>query len=78
LFHDLKRTSASRGYRSGMGLPDISKRLGHTSIKTTERYLNIKLGASGQIKKFEEYSRKFRNSVQDGAKYGTKLSVINT
>lgn len=42
-FHDLRRTFASFMYSKGVPLLTISKLLGHRSVKTTERYLNVKL-----------------------------------
>ena len=42
-FHDLRRTFASMMYAKGVPLLTISKLLGHRSVKTTERYLNVKL-----------------------------------
>ena len=42
-FHDIRRTFASTLYRSGVPLLTVSKLLGHRSVKTTERYLGVKL-----------------------------------
>jgi integrase len=42
-FHDLRRTFASTLYRSGVPLLTVSRLLGHRSVKTTERYLGVKL-----------------------------------
>lgn len=42
-FHDMRRTFASTLYRSGIPLLTVSKLLGHRSVKTTERYLGVKL-----------------------------------
>ena len=42
-FHDLRRTFASILYSKGVPLLTISKLLGHRSVQTTERYLNVKL-----------------------------------
>ena len=36
--HDLRHTHASFGVGGGLGLPIIAKLLGHTQIRTTERY----------------------------------------
>lgn len=41
--HDMRRTFASTLYRSGVPLLTVSKLLGHRSVKTTERYLGVKL-----------------------------------
>lgn len=38
-FHDLRHLYAVEELRSGRGLYDLSKHLGHTSVKTTEIYL---------------------------------------
>ena len=39
-FHDLRHLFAVEALRSGMGIYDLSQHLGHTSVKTTEIYLN--------------------------------------
>lgn len=41
--HDLRRTYAQLGYDAGVSLTQISKLLGHTSVATTQRYLNLDL-----------------------------------
>jgi integrase len=41
--HDLRRTYAQIGYESGVPITQISKLLGHASIATTQRYLNLDL-----------------------------------
>ena len=38
-FHDLRHLHAVEWLRSGRSIYDLQKRLGHSSIKTTERYL---------------------------------------
>jgi integrase len=39
--HDLRRTYAQIGYENGTDIGEISRLLGHSSIKTTQRYLNL-------------------------------------
>lgn len=39
--HDLRHSMATRAYLSGVSLIDIQKRLGHSSVLTTERYIDI-------------------------------------
>ena len=41
--HDLRRTYAFLSREGGAPLEQISQTLGHSSVTTTERYLNIKL-----------------------------------
>jgi integrase/recombinase XerC len=41
--HDLRRTYAQIGYEAGMPITQISKLLGHASVATTQRYLNLDL-----------------------------------
>lgn len=41
--HDLRRTYAQIGIDNGISIEQISTLLGHASISTTQRYLNIKL-----------------------------------
>lgn len=41
--HDLRRTYAQIGYDSGVGIVQISRLLGHSSVATTQRYLNLEL-----------------------------------
>jgi integrase len=38
--HDLRRTFARFAWLGGMALPDLAKLLGHSSVKTTERYVS--------------------------------------
>ena len=42
-FHDIRRTFASTLANAGIALPKVQRLLGHRSITTTERYLNVKL-----------------------------------
>lgn len=41
--HDLRRTYAQLGYQAGIPVTQISSLLGHASIVTTQRYLNLSL-----------------------------------
>jgi integrase len=41
--HDLRRTYAQLGYEAGVPVTQISRLLGHASIATTQRYLNLAL-----------------------------------
>jgi integrase len=41
--HDLRRTYAQIGYEAGIPITQLSKLLGHSSIATTQRYLNLEL-----------------------------------
>lgn len=41
--HDLRRTYAQLGYDAGVPITQISKLLGHASVATTQRYLNLDL-----------------------------------
>jgi integrase len=41
--HDLRRTYAQLGYEAGVPITQISKLLGHASVETTQRYLNLDL-----------------------------------
>lgn len=41
--HDLRRTYAQIGYENGVPLTQLSKLLGHSSVATTQRYLNLDL-----------------------------------
>lgn len=41
--HDLRRTFGQLGYEAGIPLTQISKLLGHSSLATTQRYLNLDL-----------------------------------
>jgi len=41
--HDLRRTFAQLGYEAGVPLVQISRLLGHSSVTTTQRYLNLDL-----------------------------------
>jgi integrase len=50
--HDLRRTYAELGRRAGVSIEQISKLLGHSSIKTTQEYLNIELDLETTISDF--------------------------
>ena len=39
--HDLRHSMALRAYLAGIPLKSIQRRLGHSSVKTTERYIDI-------------------------------------
>ena len=41
--HDLRRTYAQIAYEAGVPITRISRLLGHESIETTQRYLNLEL-----------------------------------
>lgn len=41
--HDLRRTYAQLGYEAGIPITQISTLLGHSSVTTTQRYLNLSL-----------------------------------
>lgn len=50
--HDLRRTYAQIGYESGVPITQISKLLGHSSVATTQRYLNLDLDLETTISDF--------------------------
>jgi integrase len=50
--HDLRRTYAQIGYENGIPITQISKLLGHSSITTTQRYLNLDLNLETTISDF--------------------------
>jgi integrase len=41
--HDARRTFAQLGYENGVPVTQLSRLLGHSSIETTQRYLNLEL-----------------------------------
>ena len=41
--HDLRRTYAQLGYEIGVPITQISTRLGHANVATTQRYLDLSL-----------------------------------
>jgi site-specific recombinase XerC len=41
--HDLRRTYAQLGFDAGVPTTQMSKPLGHSSVETTQRYLNLDL-----------------------------------
>ncbi len=50
--HDLRRTYAQLGYEAGVPITQISKLLGHASVATTQRYLNLELDLEVTISDF--------------------------
>jgi integrase len=50
--HDLRRTYAQIGYEAGVPITQISKLLGHSSVATTQRYLNLDLDLETTIGDF--------------------------
>lgn len=50
--HDLRRTYAQLGYEAGVPITQISKLLGHSSVSTTQRYLNLDLDLQVTISDF--------------------------
>ncbi|MCB0163781.1 MAG: site-specific integrase [Anaerolineae bacterium] len=53
--HDLRRTFAQLGYEAGVPITQISKLLGHASVKTTQRYLNLDLDLESTVSDFIPY-----------------------
>lgn len=47
--HDLRRTFAQYGYSNGVSLNDIRQLLGHSSIATTQKYLNADMQSISAI-----------------------------
>ena len=50
--HDLRRTYAQLGYEAGVPVTQISRLLGHASITTTQRYLNLELDLATTVSDF--------------------------
>jgi integrase len=50
--HDLRRTYAQLGYEAGVPITQISRLLGHATIATTQRYLNLDLDLESTISDF--------------------------
>lgn len=50
--HDLRRTYAQLGYEAGVPITQISTLLGHESITTTQRYLNLALDLEVTVSDF--------------------------
>ncbi len=50
--HDLRRTYAQLGLAAGVPLTQISRLLGHSSIKTTQAYLNLELDLESTVSDF--------------------------
>ena len=53
--HDLRRTYAQLGYEAGMPITQISTLLGHASIETPMRYLNLDLDLETTVSDFIPY-----------------------
>ncbi|MCB0207941.1 MAG: site-specific integrase [Anaerolineae bacterium] len=53
--HDLRRTFAQLGYEAGVPITQISRLLGHASVKTTQRYLNLDLNLESTVSDFVPY-----------------------
>lgn len=50
--HDLRRTYAQLGFEAGVAITQISKLLGHSSVATTQRYLNLDLDLNTTVSDF--------------------------
>lgn len=50
--HDLRRTYAQIGLDSGVSIVQISKLLGHSSVATTQRYLNLEIDMDVTVSDF--------------------------
>jgi integrase len=50
--HDLRRTYAQLGYEAGIPITQISKLLGHATVSTTQKYLNLDLDLVTTISDF--------------------------
>ena len=50
--HDLRRTYAQLGYEAGVPITQISVLLGHASLETTQRYLNLELDLESTVSDF--------------------------
>jgi integrase len=50
--HDLRRSYAQLGYEAGIPITQISRLLGHASIETTQRYLNLELDLKETVSDF--------------------------
>lgn len=50
--HDLRRTYAQLGYEAGVPITQISTLLGHASVETTQRYLNLELDLETTVSDF--------------------------
>ena len=53
--HDLRRTYAQLGYEAGVPVTQISTLLGHASLETTMRYLNLGLDLQTTASDFIPY-----------------------
>ena len=54
--HDLRRTYAQLGFEAGIPITQISRLLGHASIETTQRYLNLDLDLESTVSDFIPFS----------------------
>ena len=50
--HDLRRTYAQLGYEAGVPITQISILLGHASVETTQKYLNLDLDLNTTVSDF--------------------------
>ena len=50
--HDLRRTYSQLGYEAGIPLTQLSKLIGHESISTTQKYLNLDLDLETTVSDF--------------------------
>jgi integrase len=50
--HDLRRSYAQIGYDAGVPITQISKLLGHSSVATTQKYLNLDLDLETTVSDF--------------------------
>lgn len=50
--HDLRRSYAQNGYEAGVPITQISVLLGHSSVQTTQRYLNLSIDLQSTVSDF--------------------------
>jgi integrase len=55
--HDLRRTYAQLGYEAGVPVTQVSRLLGHASVATTQKYLNLDLDLETTISDFVPFWR---------------------